>query len=417
MLITSLTSSALRNVLQPVREARDYWRLPSAAKAERRRDRTRQAGPDPGIDRAVTEVMGWLCRAQDRSTSHDGGVARHFSLTDGWCSSYPETTGYIIPTVLSYAALRDDAELRLRAKRMLDWLVAIQRPDGGFQGGVAMPLPADAVQDGTSAAAPMTSVTFNTGQILMGLASGVRAFGDQYRVAMCRAADWLAATQDADGCWRKHPSPFAQPGEKAYETHVAWGLLEAARVEPNSVYARAALANVDWALRQQRANGWFDQCCLSEPTQPLTHTIGYVLRGVVEAYQYAQTPALLDAARKTADGLVGALRDDGFLPGRLDANWQGTVDWACLTGTVQIAHCWLLLYQHTGDTRFRAAGYAANAYVRRRIRLDGPEDTRGGVKGSFPVDGEYGRYEYLNWAAKFFVDSNLLEKAVREGRQ
>jgi hypothetical protein len=84
---------------------------------------------------------------------------------------------------------------------------------------------------------------------------------------------------------------------------------------------------------------------------------------------------------------------------------------------VQIAHCWLLLYQYTGDARFRAAGYAANQYVRRRIQVDGSEETRGGVKGSFPVDGEYGRYEYLNWACKFFVDSNLLEKAVREGRQ
>jgi hypothetical protein len=404
MLETSLASTALRQVLRPVREARDYWRLPETAKAERRRDRARRPGPDPGIDRAVEEAIGWLCRAQDRSTSHDGGVARHFSLTGGWSSSYPETTGYIVPTVLAYADLRNDPELRLRAKRMLDWLVAIQLPDGGFQGG-------------TIGATPVTSVTFNTGQILIGLASGVCAFGDEYRAAMCRAASWLVGTQDPDGCWRKHASPFAEAGEKAYETHVAWGLLEASRVEPNPEYARAALANVDWALRQQRDNGWFEQCCLSDPTQPLTHTIGYVLRGVLEAYRYTQNPALLEASRRTAAGLATALRGDGFLPGRLDSSWRGTVRWACLTGTVQIAHCWLLLYQYTGDARFRTAGYAANQYVRRRIQIDGREDTRGGVKGSFPVHGAYGPYEYLNWAAKFFVDSNLLEKTVREGRQ
>lgn len=40
---------------------------------------------------------------------------------------------------------------------------------------------------------------------------------------MRRAADWLVETQDADGCWRRHPTPFAEPGEKVYETHVAWG--------------------------------------------------------------------------------------------------------------------------------------------------------------------------------------------------
>ena len=41
-------------------------------------------------------------------------------------------------------------------------------------------------------------------------------------------------------------------------------------------------------------------------------------------------------------------------------------------------------------------------------------DIAGGVKGSFPVSGGYGPYEYLNWAAKFFVDANLLEASVKE---
>jgi hypothetical protein len=51
--------------------------------------------------------------------------------------------------------------------------------------------------------------------------------------------------------------------------------------------------------------------------------------------------------------------------------------------------------------------------VRRTLKLDGTPQTRGGVKGSFPVDGRYGTYEYLNWACKFFIDSHLLELALR----
>ena len=31
------------------------------------------------------------------------------------------------------------------------------------------------------------------------------------------------------------------------------------------------------------------------------------------------------------------------------------------------------------------------------------------MNGSFPVDGEYGKFEYLSWAAKFFIDANILE--------
>jgi hypothetical protein len=301
--------------------------------------------------------------------------------------------------MLAYARLRGDEAVRRRAQRMLDWLVSIQFPDGSFQGG-------------TIGATPLVPVTFNTGQILLGLASGAQEFG-QYREAMRRAANWLVRTQDPDGCWRQYPSPFAAPGEKTYDAHAAWGLLEAARVEPDTPYADAALANVRWALRWQRENGWFEKCCLTDPSRPLTHTLGYALRGLIEAYRFSRDESFLHAARKTADGLLTALRPDGFLPGRLRPNWQGAVDWVCLTGSAQIACCWLLLYMCTGDARYRAAAYAANRYVRRTIQADGPPETRGAVKGSFPISGQYCGYQYINWAAKFCIDANMLERTVR----
>jgi hypothetical protein len=390
----------VRGPLQPIRATVDYLRLPSAAKAERGKDSLGLPTHDPGVERAIDEGVAWLSRAQDQSSSADGGVARHYSLVTSWGTSYPETTGYIIPTMLSYARLRGDETARRRAKRMLDWLASIQFPDGGFQGS-------------SIGAGRVVPVTFNTGQILLGLTSGVREFGI-YREAMRRAADWLVKTQDPDGCWRKHPTPFAAPGEKTYDTHVAWSLLEAARLEPNSSYADAVLANVRWALQYQRENGWFEKCCLTDPSQPLTHTLGYALRGIIEVYRFTRDDTFLKAAQKTADGLLTAIHSDGFLPGRLYPDWRGAVSWACLTGSVQIALCWLILYQDVGEVRYRDAAFAANSYVRRTVKVDGPPETRGAIKGSFPVNGQYGAYQYLNWACKFFVDANMLERAIRE---
>jgi len=262
---------------------------------------------------------------------------------------------------------------------------------------------------------PVVPVTFNTGQILLGLAAGVADLGDAYRDAMNAAARWLAESLDDDGCWRRHPTPFAQPGEKAYETHVSWGLFEADRVAPGNGFGEAGLRQIAWALTKQADNGWVADCCLVNPSQPLTHTLGYFLRGVVEAYRLSDDPALLAAARRTADGLLTALDPDGRLPGRLTADWSAAVPWVCLTGSVQIAHCWLMLYQYTEDPRYRDAALSTNAFVRRTVRVDGPPETRGGVKGSFPVHGDYGTYEYLNWAAKFCIDSNVLELAVGRG--
>ncbi|MGI8507850.1 MAG: hypothetical protein ACR2MQ_00835 [Gemmatimonadaceae bacterium] len=387
-------------LLDPIRRVRDNLALPSVAKRAALSDRRSPIQVDPGIDSAVNAALAWLGAAQDNSASSDGGAARQFSLLSGWGASYPETSGYIVPTLLRGQPGRPtDAHVE-RGRRMLDWLVSIQLPGGGFQGG-------------TIGQTPVVPVTFNTGQILIGLASGVSELGDMYRPAMIAAADWLVKTQDPDGAWRNNPTPFAAPGEKAYETHVAWGLLEAARVDPNRGYGEAAARNIAWALTKQRPNGWFADCCLNDPEHPLTHTIGYVLRGVIEGYRFSGDPSLLTATLKTAEGTLSALRPDGFLPGRLSADWTAAAKWACLTGSVQIAHCWLMLYQINGDARFRDAAFKVNSYVRTRVSVDGPPETRGGVKGSFPVDGDYGRFEYLNWACKFFIDANLLEQEVR----
>ena len=369
-----------------------------AAAAERRLDRAQGLSTeDPGCQRVITACSDWLCLAQDQSASADGGVARDYSLIKGWATSYPETTGYIIPTMIELARRQSSTDLHQRARRMLDWCMAIQYEDGGFQGGKI---------DAT----PRVPVTFNTGQILLGLAAGVAEYEDpRYRDSLQRAAGWLRDTLDVDGCWRKHPTPFAAPGEKAYETHVSWGLFEAERVAPGNGFGEAGLRQIDWALTKQQPNGWFASNCLSDPTKPLTHTIGYVLRGVVEAHRLSGRPDLLTAACRTADSLCAVIDAEGRIAGRLDANFRSAVDWVCLTGSVQIAHCLLMLHQTTGDARYLDAGQRANRFVRRSVRLDGPAEHRGGVKGSFPVDGDYGRWEYLNWAAKFCIDANLLE--------
>lgn len=369
-------------------------RLPNRAKAVLRHD-VRGLSTDPGAEAVVEEGIAWLGRAQDRSLSRDGGVARHYSLIDGWSHSYPETTGYIVPTMIAHAAATGRTELFERATRMLDWLVAIQLPGGGFQGGMVHQI-------------PRVPVTFNTGQILIGLAAGAQ-LESRYLDAMRRAADWLVVTQDADGCWRKHPTPFATGGEKAYETHVALGLIEAAGVDPGRGYLEAALKQVDWALTNQLPNGWFRNCCLSDPEIPLTHTLGYALRGIVGAYLASREERFLRAACLTADGLMTALQPNGRLPGRFDAHWRPAVDWVCLTGASQIAESWLLLHDATSRGEYLRAGLAANAFVRRTVSIDGPDDIRGGVKGSFPVHGGYGRWQYLNWACKFTIDANREE--------
>ena len=379
-----------------------FLMLSTLARVERARDLRGEVRTDRGIRRAIQAAVSWLCRAQDFTATPGGGVAHSYSLRKAsWLPSYPETTGYIVPTFFHCARFLQDPALRTRAKAMLDWLVSIQLPDGGFQGG-------------TVTATPVVPVAFNTGQIVLGLASGVETFGSaSYREAMIRAADWLVRTQDKDGGWHAFQSPFTASGQKSYDVHIAWGLFEAARLEPTRGYEKAALKNVRWALQYQHRNGWFACCCLDDPLNPLTHTLGYVLRGLIEAYRFTGDRPLLAQASTTADGLLTALAPDGFLPGRLDADWRASTSWSCLTGTSQVACCWLLLYEATKRARYRDAAYRANAFLRKTLYYTGHPDMVGGIKGSWPISGNYLPYSLPNWACKFFIDANLLEYSVR----
>lgn len=368
-----------------------------AAAAEMEADAEGPPTEDPGPNQVIKACSDWLCAAQDYGASDDRGVARDFSLIKGWATSYPETTGYIVPTMLSLADYLGCPSLEDRAREMLDWLVAIQMPNGAFQGGKI-----DSI--------PVVPVTFNTGQILIGLAAGAVRFGSDYEEPMHRAAQFLRDSLDDDGCWRSFPTPFASPGEKAYETHVSWGLFEAERLAPEHGYGKAGLRQVGWALSKMQANGWPECCCLTDPMQPLTHTLGYYLKGLVEAHRLTGRPDILEAATRMAYGLQSAHREDGALPGRLNRNWKGVVRWTCLTGNVQIADSWFYVANALGDPTLAETAMQANAFVRRTIRLEGPEPVRGGVKGSFPVNGDYGKFEFLSWAAKFTIDSCLTEQ-------
>jgi len=385
-------------MLQTLRNWLEKRALPELAQQVMRKDRLGLSPDDPGADATIDAAIDWLCRAQDNTISGDNGVARDFSLVKGWASSYPETTGYIIPTLLRTAEIRGNDELRTRARWMLDWCRDIQLPGGGFQGGKID-------------AKPVVPVTFNTGQILIGLAAGVNAF-DEYHQAMHGAAVFLRDSLDKDGCWRSHPTPFAAHGEKAYETHVSWGLFEAARIAPDEGYGEAGMRQIRWAMGKQRDHGWVEDCCLNEPQMPLTHTLGYYLKGLVEAHRWSGDRDILAAAQRTAEGLYKARRSDGSLPGRLHPDWRPAATWSCLTGNVQIADSWFYLGRELEQPHLIEAAKAANAYVRRTMILDGPDGIRGGIKGSFPVDGDYGSFEYLNWAAKFTIDACITEQTA-----
>jgi hypothetical protein len=130
------------------------------------------------------------------------------------------------------------------------------------------------------------------------------------------------------------------------------------------------------------------------------------MQGLLEIGKLTNRKDLIAAAQKTADAEMAILAEDGFLPGCQDAQFHGTVNWCCLTGSAQTSIVWSTLYSLTGQDKYREAASRINRYLMAHHDIRNPDlRLRGGLPGSWPVDGQYGRLLILNWATKFLVDA------------
>lgn len=342
----------------------------------------------------------WLSRAQDRCGGC--GVSAGYSFLDGWYPPYPETTGYIIPTFYDYAELTGKEEFRDRARRMADWEIEIQLPCGGVQGGH---------YEGPNN--DRRPVAFNTGQVIFGWLRAYNETGDErYLDAAKRAGAWLLSVQSPDGAWRLG-GPVVHTQVHAYDARTAWSLLEIDALARDGRYAEGARKNLDWTLAQQQKNGWFRNNNFNSDCQAPTHSISYVMKGLIESERLSGEVRYLNAALITARKLLSIMEARGFMPGEFGPDWNPVGNYSCLTGDAQIAGVWLQLFQKTGEEVFLLNAIRLNNHVKATQKLRSMHPgVRGGVRGSLPLHGRYEPYSYPNWAAKFLADSLMLEECA-----
>lgn len=343
----------------------------------------------------------WLVAAQDATP--DGGVVGRYRLNIGWTSTYPETTGYIIPTFLALASELKDDEYKIRAKRALDFLLSIQLESGAF--------PGLEIAENRTDPSP-----FNTAQIINGLVTWAATTGDDKALqAACRAGDWLLSIQDDDGAWRKHYYYGVAP---TYSAHLACWLAQLGQHTGYSRYLAAASRNIDWVLSHRVAEtGWIENMGFDVDFHKTrishTHTIAYTLWGILYTCEILNRQDGIDAVADAANKIARRLELSRTLPGILNWRWQGAADFACLTGNAQMALIWFKLYQRVGGAHYINAAFKAIDLVKRAQSMDNPNPgIRGGIAGSDPVWGGYIFVGIPNWAAKYFVDALMEKKRI-----
>ena len=69
-----------------------------------------------------------------------------------------------------------------------------------------------------------------------------------------------------------------------------------------------------------------------------------------------------------------------------------------------------MLSNLTKDKKYIYAAKKINRYMKSTQNIKSQNSkTKGAIKGAFPIYGWYAPFCYPNWAAKFFIDSLMLE--------
>lgn len=345
------------------------------------------------LEKHLHAAVKWLLQAQQ--VNDDGGIAASYKMILGkWAFSYPETTGYTIPTLLAYARQYERPDIVEAALRMADYELSVQLPEGG--------IPCLQNQPGDK----IWPVAFDTGQVLFGLFAAHDVTSDyRYLKSASRAGEWLVAQQTPEGYWLDY---HTQGSLQAIDARVAWPLLLLYNRTGEFRFKDAARIQLEWVLKQQLANGWFNHCSFSPNGPTITHTIAYTVEGLLESGLILGEERYISAAKTAADVLQNLVNQSGFLAGAFDNDWNPTVSWCCLPGSVQMARVWLRLGEITGKPAYYKTAEQVIRFVAATQRLDGmPDGIYGGIAGSWPIYGKYMRLKYPNWAANFFVDAIL----------
>lgn len=325
----------------------------------------------------------WLLQAQ--RAGGNGGYAHSYHLLYGWQPPYPETTGYIIPTLLATAAVLKDDRLYDSAKKAFEWLKATQNEDGSWSD------------------LSGTAQVFDTGQILIGLNYIVENNPDWpgARNSLQRAAHWLANVQEQDGSFVR--SAYNNRLH-SYYSRVGAAMIKSGIILKDETLRQSGVRNIDWVLTQQDPVGFFDHASFDDKPAFL-HTVVYILEGLLDAHALTGRQDILDAIIFNAGHLLNSKSDDDLLRSQYYSDFTIANPHICTTGLAQWAGICFRLSNILNDARYMEEGERSLRHVMAHQVISNNKNIHGALPGSLPITGNYLRMAFPNWGTKFYMDS------------
>jgi hypothetical protein len=313
---------------------------------------------------------------------------RHWK-TGGWSAAYPETTGYIIETLLDYHRLTGEQWLYDYAINAAHWICTLQKSNGALPGGLG--------EDGEES-------IFNTGMMLFGLNRTYLLTQEEvFKNTIEKAVNWLMESLESDFSWKK--GAYIKGYIPTYYTRVVWAVLESNKILQRTDIQEAMKKSLAFYKSFVNINHSIKNWAF-EPQKPaFTHTIAYAQRGFLESGNILNDAESIAIAQNIALKINELIEKNGKIAGAYDEQWTPNHQYVCLTGNAQLSLNAARLYAITKDDFYLILAKKIFTTVENapsRLPIKG---YRGGIAGSYPAWGDYRKMSYPNWAAKFWLDA------------
>lgn len=375
---------------------------------------------EKGVERYLKEVIDWVLNAQ-QACECGGGIPAAYTLYQGFSNPYPETSGYIITSLLASYNHFHDESYKSAAAYIADWLISRQLDNGAMRCNIEHPR--SMLDKNRSGIDDSKGFLFDHGAILEGLTNMWKQIPeDRYRLSAIWLADYMISNQEDNGIWGKDLF-FSYFG--THQTRTMWALINAGRTFNKSKYIDSALRCLNKLKSNVKPNGYITNCHFVQEENEdfgLTHPIAYAIEGFFEAGIMSGLHEFSEIAINVGYELqrMAENRQQMFFS-HYNSRWEPVSSYQCVTGNIQIAMMWLKIAQYTGDdalisTAMKFLSLIRNYMIDIKTKITG---VRGAIQGSFPIYGRYCPYAFPNWGAKFFIDASLLEleafRRIRRG--
>jgi len=339
-------------------------------------------GGQQRIEAALQSNLRWIAKSFEVNGLKGSSGKR--TVYGRWGAPYPETTGYLIPTLLECSSYNEG--LRDIALAQLSFIKSIQNEDGSFYQAVDNKAP----------------IIFDTSQIVIGLIAlcpEVLKFEDISDVTK-QAVVWMQEQLTAEGLFLEYN--YVDNYNPAYYARIAWAMSQGEAI----FYSKITKKTRTLILRiadLQNEDLMFDYAGFFPEEMPFTHTIAYTLRGLWECALYINDKKLMHKVTDSLDHLSKTLLSKGKAAGRYDTHWQGDYSFICSAGNAQLALLYLRVYERLQNKKFlQVVPLLLKPLLagQRRLSLN-----KGAVPSSLPIWGPYQKWSFTNWTQKFYADA------------